>query len=47
MFKLGSLVLLCLLVGCAGAAPRASSACIPGNPGGSYECQAETYRLSY
>ena len=47
MFRLNYLALLCLLAGCAGAAPQASSGCIPGNPGGSYDCQVENYRKVY
>ena len=43
MFRLAYLALLCLLVGCSGTAPRQSSGCIPGNPGGSIDCQAATY----
>ena len=43
MPRLAYLALLCLLVGCSGTAPRQVSGCIPGNPGGSIECQAAAY----
>ena len=44
MIKLTCLVLLCLLVGCAnGPPPQRRSGCIPGDPGGSPECQQQTY----
>ena len=39
------LALICLLAGCAGA--PAPTRCIPGNPGGSQACQAETYKRAF
>ena len=43
VFRLAYLALLCLLIGCSGTAPRHGSGCIPGNPGGSIDCQVATY----
>jgi hypothetical protein len=41
-----SLALACLLAGCAGT-PSATPRCIPGDPGGSHACQAETYKRAF
>ena len=47
MLKITCLVLAWLLVGCSGTVPPRSSACIPGDPGGSMACQAETYKNAF
>lgn len=44
MLKVAALVALCLLAACAGTPPPRSTACIPGDPSGSLQCQAETYK---
>ena len=46
MLKLIPVALLCLLAGCATAPPQRSSACILGDPSGSFACQAETYNYA-